>query len=74
VPWAPAGRVTGTVGLSKVVVMLYTGIGLLGFVLHERERLAGDDIMFQSRIVLTCQRSRHRSQTGDGSVLTGSQR
>ena len=32
-PWAPGAKVTGTVGLSKVVVMEYTGIGLLGFVL-----------------------------------------
>lgn len=35
VPWVPAGRVTGTVGLSKVVVMSYTGMGLLGFVLRD---------------------------------------
>lgn len=33
-PWVPAGKVTGTVGLSKVVVISYTGTGLLGFVLQ----------------------------------------
>ena len=32
-PCVPAGKVTGTVGLSKVVVISYTGTGLLGFVL-----------------------------------------
>lgn len=33
---APDGNVTGTVGLSNVVVMLYTGMGLCGFVLFSQ--------------------------------------